>query len=143
MADVKTALREMIVRLAKQEVNAKVRTLEKRIAELRECCRLQKKLVAELQVKVARSAGNARPEEKMPVVSPEALKKARLFPALIIAIRKRLGLSGRQFARILGANRDTVYDWESGKSKPTDAYRAKIIALRGISKTRAKELLGL
>ncbi len=142
MADVKTALREMIVRLAKQEVNAKVRPLEKRVIELRECCRLQKKLIAELQVKVCRCSGSGKPEEKILKVSPEDLENTRLYPAMITALRKRLALSGNQFARLVGANRHTVSGWESGKSKPLPASKAKIIALRGISKTKAKELLG-
>jgi len=142
MADIKTALREMIIRLAKQEVNAKVRPLEKRIVELRECCRLQKKLVAELQANVCGCAASVKPEEKVPKVSPEDMEKARLTPALITALRKRLDLSGNQFARLVGANRNTVSGWESGKSKPLAASKAKIIALRGISRTKAKELLG-
>ena len=142
MPDIKTVLREMVIRLARQEANAKVRPLGKKIIELRESCRSQKKLIVELQEKVLKISGNIKPEEKMLTVSPEAMGKTRLFPALIVALRKRLNLSGRQFAKLVGANRHTVSSWESGKSKPLAASKAKIIALRGISRTKAKELLG-
>ena len=106
MADIKTVLREMIIRITKQETNAKVRPLEKKITELRECCRVQKKLLAELQVKVCGCSGSSRPEEKKLTVSAEAPENARLSPALITALRKRLDLSGNQFAKLVGANRN-------------------------------------
>ena len=61
MADVKTVLREMVIRIAKQETNAKVRPLAKRISELRETCRLQKKVIAELQGKISKISGNVKP----------------------------------------------------------------------------------
>jgi len=141
MSDIKTVLREMVVRLAKQEANAKVRPLEKKINELRESCRLQKKMILELQKKVSEVSKNIKPEGEVQPVSSEAVEKARLFPALIVAIRKRLGLSGRQFAKLVGANRHTVSSWEAGKSKPKDEHKSKLIALRGISKTKAKTLL--
>ncbi|MFZ2656063.1 MAG: hypothetical protein WAX69_14120 [Victivallales bacterium] len=141
MADIKTVLRAMVIRLARQEANAKVRPLEKKVIGLRESCRLQKKLIVELQDKVSKISGNIRPEDRMLTLSPEAMGKTRIFPALIVALRRRLDLDGRQFARIVGASRHTVSSWESGKSKPQGEQRAKIIALRGIGKTKAKELL--
>ena len=141
MPDIKTVLREMVIRIAKQETNAKIRPLEKRITELRETCRLQKKMIIELQCKVSKISGNIKPDEKTLTVCPEAMENTRIYPALIVAIRKRLELSGSQFAKLVGANRHTVSSWESGKSKPQDEHKSKIIALRGIGKTKAKELL--
>ena len=61
MADVKTVLREMVIRIARQETNAKVRPLAKRVTELRETCRLQKKMIVELQDKVSKMLGNKKP----------------------------------------------------------------------------------
>ncbi len=141
MADIKSVLREMVIRLAKQETNAKVRPLEKKVAELRESCRLQKKMIVELQKKVSEISGNVQQDEEIFTVTPEDVEKARIFPALIVALRKRLGMSGRQFARLVGANRHTVSSWEAGKSKPQGENRVKLIALRGIGKAKAKELL--
>ncbi len=141
MSDIKTVLREMVIRIAKQETNAKIRPLEKKVIELRENCRLQKKLIAELQCKVSKISVDIKPDKKTLTVCPEAMENTRIYPALIVALRKRLGLSGRQFAKIVGANRNTVSNWEAGRSKPQDEHKAKIIALRGIGKTKAKELL--
>lgn len=141
MADIKTVLRDVVIRLAKQEVNAKVRPLEKKLAELREACRLQKKMIVELQKNTPKNSGSINSEEKLKPASPEAMKNTKLFPALIVALRKRLDLSGIQFGKILGVGKHTVYKWESGKSKPMNEHKAKIIALRGIGKAKAKELL--
>ena len=141
MPDIKTVLRDVVIRLAKQEVNAKVRPLEKKLQALRESDWKQKKLIVELQKKVSAISAIIKPVNKLKTVPDEVLEKTRLFPALIVALRKRLNLSGRQFAKLVGANRHTVSNWESGKSKPTNEHKAKIVALRGISKTKAKELL--
>jgi DNA-binding transcriptional regulator YiaG len=141
MPDIKTVLREMVIRIAKQEANAKVRPLEKKVFELRESCRIQKKLISELQGKLSEISGNIKPEDKALTVSQDAMENVRIFPAQIVALRKRLELSVRQFSKLVGANRHTVASWETGKSKPKDEHKAKLIALRGIGKTKAKELL--
>jgi DNA-binding transcriptional regulator YiaG len=141
MPDIKTVLREMVIRIAKQEANAKVRPLEKKVFELRESCRIQKNLIIELQKKLSEISGNVKPEDKALTVSPDAMENVRIFPALIVALRKRLELSVRQFSKLVGANRHTVASWEAGISKPKDGHKAKLIALRGIGKTKAKELL--
>ena len=77
MPDIKTVLREMVVRLAKQEANAKVRPLEKKINELRESCRLQKKMILELQKKVSEVTRNIKPQGEMLPVSPDLLSLAQ------------------------------------------------------------------
>ncbi len=142
MADIKTAMRGMIVRLAKQEVNAKVRPLGKRIFELSESWRRQKKMIAELRDELARLSGNAAKGEKISAPPPpELLEKSRISPSHIKAMRARLGISGRQLAELVEADRHTVYDWESGKTAPQGAHRIKLIEIRGLSRTRVRELL--
>ena len=37
---------------------------------------------------------------------------------MIVALRKKLGLSVIQFAEKLGVDRQSVYDWQNGKCHP-------------------------
>lgn len=48
--------------------------------------------------------------------------------------RKRLGLSAAEFGMLVGATGQSIYAWESGKSKPRARNLAAIAALRGIGK---------
>ena len=48
--------------------------------------------------------------------------------------RKRLNLSAEDFGLLVGATGQSIYAWESGKSKPRPKNLAAIAALRGIGK---------
>jgi DNA-binding transcriptional regulator YiaG len=141
MPDIKTVLKELVIRLAKQQVNVRLRPLEKKIKESRASERKQKKLIAELQKKVASIAAFTEPKGKINAVTPEVLEKTRLSPTWIAALRRKLKLNGMRFGKILGVSTQTVYKWESGKSKPMQKQRAKIVALRGVGKRKINELL--
>lgn len=41
-----------------------------------------------------------------------------MTPKRIAALRKRLGMTGAEFAEYLGIDRITVWRWEAGKAKP-------------------------
>jgi len=55
--------------------------------------------------------------------------------------RKRLGLSAADFGRLVGATGQSVYAWETGRSKPRGKYLEAIAALRGIGKREVAEKL--
>ena len=55
--------------------------------------------------------------------------------------RKRLDLSAADYAKLLGVSALTVYNWESGKSKPRQSQLAKIASLRGLGKREAMRRL--
>lgn len=48
--------------------------------------------------------------------------------------RKRLGLSAADFGLLVGASGQSVYAWETGKSRPRAQNLAAIAALRGVGK---------
>ena len=48
--------------------------------------------------------------------------------------RKRLGLSAADYGLLVGATGQSVYAWESGKTKPRAKNLAAIAALRGAGK---------
>jgi putative transcriptional regulator len=48
-----------------------------------------------------------------------AAGKTKLYwPARVLAIRERMGLSQRQFAKLIGVSVDTLQNWEQGRRQP-------------------------
>ncbi len=141
MVNLQKAMHEMMIRVAKRESNAKVRPLEKKIKELNLAARLMRKLIDRQQKEILALSKNITPEDKIQPLPPEALEKARLTPKLIAMLRKKLKLSRKDFGKLLGAASNTVFLWESGRSKPRDSYKAKIISFRSLGKRKIMEML--
>ncbi|MFA6292953.1 MAG: helix-turn-helix domain-containing protein [Victivallales bacterium] len=141
MLNLQKAMNEMMIRVAKREANAKVRPLEKKIKELNLAGRQMKKLIDKQQKEILTLSKNIAPNEKIQPLPPEAFEKARLSPKLIAMLRKKLKLSRQSFAKLLGVASNTIFMWESGRSKPRQAYKAKIISLRSLGKRQIREML--
>ena len=60
--------------------------------------------------------------------------------------RQKLGLSAADFDTILGVSAQTIYNWESEKSRPRQEQLASIASLRRMGKRQAaaklEELVG-
>ena len=78
---------------------------------------------------------------RVPHVSEEDAKAARLSPRLIRSLRVRLGLSQSALARLVGVSAPAVAHWEAGNSAPTGQNRVNVVALRKVGKREVKELL--
>jgi transcriptional regulator with XRE-family HTH domain len=48
-----------------------------------------------------------------------------------------LGLSAKDFGKLIGVSSLTVYNWENGKSKPRRSQLPGIISVRGLGKREA------
>ena len=48
-------------------------------------------------------------------------RRRQLDPSIIAGIRKRHGLSQREFAEVLGFDLDTLQNWEQGRNRPDAA----------------------
>jgi len=83
-------------------------------------------------------------EEFIPLVSeksklessPEEIKAARLSPARVRNLRKKLGISQRELATLAGVSMGAVVMWEKGKFKPKGEKKGVLIALRRLGKRR-------
>lgn len=61
----------------------------------------------------------------------------------VAAQRKRLGLSAADYAKLVGVSELTIYNWESGKTRPRQEQFAALVAVRGIEKREALKRLEL
>ena len=145
MANVMNVLKSEIVRLARKEAKSEAAPARKLIAA-------QRGLIADLRRKVnamqkelsvlkkARpSAGKAAAEAEQPSgrfwITGRGVK----------ALRKKLGLTQADFARLAGVSVPTIVNWESSKGKVSIRRKetpVRLQQLRRMNKREAAEILG-
>ena len=78
-----------------------------------------------------------------PQFEPAEGQKARITAKGMRSLRKKLGLTGQEFAKLLGVSLISVYQWEkkSGPLRVRDATRAAILSVRDLGAREAKERL--
>ena len=136
-------LNEEIMRLARKEVRAVFGPLSERVVAQKKAISALKKQIADVAAKLDRLEKDLGFEELIDAssVTEEEVAQARITPKYITNMRKKLDLSKKQVADLLGVNQNSLYLWESGKAKPRSAAKAKLIALRKMGKREVKALL--
>ncbi len=146
MPNLATALKAEISRLARKELRAESDSLKKSIASQRSDMaafkrRLQEmeKVVKSLERAATANAPKTRAQPPVDVAGEDGDAAGFRFRASGMANnRRRLGLSAADFGLLVGTSGQTIYAWETGKSKPRARNLAVIAALRGVGK---KEVL--
>lgn len=134
------ALKGEISRLARKEVRASVAPLKKVVAGLRKRVAQQKRLIAELERTTRRSMKDARPE-RTPAASEES--QIRFSPAWVRKHRKKLNMSRRVYAKLVGVSAQSIFGWETGRSRPRRKALASWRRLRGMGVRELKALPGV
>jgi DNA-binding transcriptional regulator YiaG len=139
MPDLASVLKQELRRLAKREANALTAPLRKAVSQLRQQAWALNRQSGDLRRQLA--AANEPAVTELPMVKPKGI--TRLGPTRIRALRRRLGLTQPEFAKLIKASTMSVGNWESGRKTPSTTMRAKIIAARTLTRTAAaKKLVG-
>jgi DNA-binding transcriptional regulator YiaG len=126
-------------RLARKEVRVEIAPLKRSNASLRsEVASLKKQLRAmQAELKTARSDAKRRPAGE----PTEAGPKFRYRATSLKAHRTKVGLSAKDYGRLLGVSALSVYKWEDGKVKPRERILPKIGAVLRMGKREALRTL--
>jgi DNA-binding transcriptional regulator YiaG len=119
MANIASVLKEEIARLSRKEVRADTEHLKKSSAKYRSEIAAMKRKIGELE-----------PREE--AVAPKG--KVRFSAERFKLFRQRLGLSAQAMGALLEVSGQTIYSWESGKTRPSDKQLDKFAALRAKGK---------
>jgi len=145
MANVAKVLKDEIARISRKEIRNAAGGLGKSQAGIRKSIGDLKKRIATLEKEIKRLAAEAG-KQRAPSVEklPEQKDKARVTSKTIRSLRKRLGLSQAQFAKLVGVAEQSVYLWEKkeGPLKLRDKTKAALLSIRGMGAGEAKEKLG-
>lgn len=144
MPNIATVLKAEIARVARKELRAQTDALKKSLTAYRGEIAALKKRVQDLEKQAAKAARAPRTTAK-PMVAEAGGDSAgtglRFRAAGMASNRKRLGLSAADFGRLVGATGQSVYAWESGKTRPGADKLAAIAALRGVGKSEMAQRL--
>ena len=140
MGKMENTIKSEILRFAKREVrsalfpiSSKVRAMELKLSGL-------SKSFAFLG-RVAQKRIRREEREKLRLEAASEGKASRFIPERIHSLRKRLGISQRELAVLIGVSRWAVVMWEKGKFKPSRDNKAALVALGKLSKPSAKRMI--
>jgi len=141
MGKIETTLKSEIARLARREARVMLEPLEKKVRELKQQVRSLNGEIGRL----SKQAGRSPRVKQIPTAKPETaetdVKKARISPGLIKKLRKRLAITQRELAALVGVSGPAVQSWEQGNARPRGENLAALVALRGVSPAAAAQQL--
>ena len=143
MPNIAAVLKAEITRLARKEVKAQVSALKKQVSDQRRTIAELRREVTELKRGQAFLTKREKSRlERAP--APEKAEGVRFSPKWVAADRARLGLSAKDYGRLVGVTTLTIYNWEKGLTKRPQAKQvAAWAAVRGIGKREALKRLEL
>lgn len=136
MPNIASVLKEEIARVSRKETRAETQQLKKSSAHFRADIAALKRRIAALEQLVGRlgKAAGKKPA-RAPADAPGT--SFRFSASGLLAQRKRLGLSAAEAGRLLGVSDQSVYKWETGKTRPRASQFPAIAELRSLSKKQA------
>lgn len=137
MPNIAALLKSEISRLAKKEVRKEVAPLRKITAGYRREIAQLKRTLASLQ-RTTKQLANPRTSSETSIGSD---RPVRFVAKGLVSLRKRLGISADQMARLLGVSMQSVYNWERKKATPRKEQVAAIASLRGLGKKEVRQRL--
>jgi len=144
MSNLTSLLREEIIRLAKRQINAEIGPLKKRwaqqrktIAALKEDCSALRREISALARREQAAAGSTAAAAADGQVAARRRFRADGFRSF----RTRLGLSVRDIAALLGVSEQTIYNWETGATRPQPAMVEQIAEVRALGKRELRARL--
>jgi DNA-binding transcriptional regulator YiaG len=140
MGKLEGIIKDEIIRLAKREMRMKFVPLRRDVRSLKLTVSQLRKSVSGLQRFVSQQERQVSPKP-VPEVTPEDMKKARFSPRLIKTLRKHLGVSQREMAKLAGVTVGAVFKWEKGKFEPKDDKKKILVGLRKLGRQNARQLL--
>ena len=131
------ALKGEIQRLARKEVRASVTPLRKLVAVLRRRVAQQKRQMAELERTAKRAVKHGRAAAEAPETQDSQI---RFSPKWVQKHRKKLKMSRRVYANLVGVSAQTIFGWETGRARPR---RGALESWRRIRSMGKRELRGM
>jgi DNA-binding transcriptional regulator YiaG len=138
MPNIASALKEEITRLARKEARAHVESLKKASNQYRRDIAELKRQVATLMQHATRADKVAAKATANPATQAKSAR-VRFVPKGLRSQRARLGLSAAEYGKLAGVTQQSIYNWESGTTRPRAEQIPRLASLRalGIREARA------
>jgi len=141
MPNLLSVLNDRIRRVARREIRRETQKTRRLTAQHRRDLAALKRQVAALSKTVAFLEKQEQRRVAAPPPLPQGAKGVRFSARSVKAQRARLGLSAKDFGRLVGVAALTIYSWESGKSRPRAKQLLGLAAVRHLGKREALKRL--
>ena len=140
MPNIAAVLREEILRLSRREARGQILSAKRATVQHRKDIAQLKRQVAALQSQVKRLS---RMETRLSAgeSAAPAGKQVRFVAKGLRSQRLRLGLSANELGKLIGVSGQSIYNWESGDTRPRAEQIARLATLRGLGKRAAQARL--
>ena len=135
MPNVLPALNEHVRRLARREIRAETARTKRASSQHRRDIAALKRLIRTLASRV--NAFEKRGGVQAPATPLGAADIIRFRRDGLRTHRAKLGLSAKDYGKLVGVSGLTIYHWEAGKAKPRRRQLPAIAAVRGLGKREA------
>ncbi len=143
MPNLQSVLRVEIQRLARKEVRSELEATRKAVSQHRREIAGLKRRAKALEQTVSYLESRETKRLKARPSKEEPPKGTRFSVRSLKAQRRRSGLSQEAYASLAGVSKLTIYNWESGRTKPGAKHLATLVTIRGIGKREAQKRLEL
>jgi len=135
-------LKTEIARVAKKEVRFETQALKKTSAAYRSEIALLKRRIAGLEAQIKKIGKDKNRAKVADAADEDSGASLRFRVAGFAALRKKLDISAAEMGKLLGVSAQSVYHWETGKTKPRTSQLAAISAVRKMGKREVAAKLG-
>ena len=119
---------------ASRAMHRRVARLQRQTLALRKASVAQRRGLARLERGVTRLRDAGSRASARPASGPT------MRPAVVRAVRARLGMTREQFSRLLGVSPGSIFGWETGRTMPRGRSMARVLEVRkmGVRRARAR-----
>jgi len=142
LPNIASVLKEEIARLVRRTLRGETESLKKAssryrsdIAALKRRIEAQERQISRLERQLSKQVGAE------PASGAESETKLRFKPQGVRAQRTRLGLSAAELGALVGVSAQTIYNWETGSTRPRAEQLAALAAVRKMGKREARARL--
>lgn len=136
MSAIAVALKGEIVRLARKEIRAEMEGLKNASTQYRSEIAALKRRVAALEKLVSHLSKSVAANRRSKA-TPDSESRIRFSAKGLASKRQKLGLSAADIGILLGVSAQTIYNWESEKTRPRQEQLPAIASLRRMGKRQA------
>ena len=140
MSNIAAVLRDEISRLSRRELRSETDGLKKASTQYRSDIAALKRRVTAIEKylkQLDRHAARVAPKP----IEPAATTGLRYSAKRFLAQRHRLKLSQPEAGFLLNVSPQTIYNWETGKTRPRPEQIVAIAAMRKLTKTAARAVV--
>lgn len=142
MADIASALKTEVIRLARKELRAQMEPIKKSVAHLRAQVTELHTEVSTLKAKLKQLDKQTPKAVRMEAIETPKRSRQRFTAKGFATMRGKLGLSCVEMGHLIGASDQSVRKWEDGESVPREKFQQAIFSLRGLGKREITARLG-